>query len=156
MSLPIRIAAAVIRDRHGRVLLVRKRGTTAFMQPGGKINPGEDPLAALAREVREELACGVRPGSSRFLGRFAAAAANEAGETVLADLYAVEVDGNARAAAEIEEVAWVHPAGPHGYPLAPLTRDHVMPLLLSARPGPEAVTAASSAGQMPPTPRREK
>jgi 8-oxo-dGTP diphosphatase len=125
----IRIAAAVIRDVRGRVLLVRKRGTTAFMQPGGKINPDEDALAALAREVQEELQCGTRQETARFLGRFAAPAANEAGATVVADLYAVEVDGDARAAAEIEEVAWVHPDHPQGYPLAPLTRDHVLRLL---------------------------
>jgi 8-oxo-dGTP diphosphatase len=129
MSAPIRIAAAVIRDERGRVLLVRKRGTTAFMQPGGKINPDEDALAALAREVQEELHSSIRPESARFLGRFAAAAANEAGATVDADLYAVEVDGEARAAAEIEELAWVHADAPHRYPLAPLTRDHVLPLL---------------------------
>lgn len=38
----IRIAAAVITDDAGRYLLVRKRDTTAFMQAGGKIEPGED------------------------------------------------------------------------------------------------------------------
>ena len=46
----IRVAAAVVTDDAGRFLLVRKRGTTAFMQPGGKIEPGEDPRAALVRE----------------------------------------------------------------------------------------------------------
>jgi len=33
----IRIAAAVLIGPDGRTLLVRKRGTEAFMQPGGKI-----------------------------------------------------------------------------------------------------------------------
>jgi 8-oxo-dGTP diphosphatase len=129
MSLPIRIAAAVIRDRHGRVLLVRKRGTTAFMQPGGKINPDEGALAALAREVQEELSCSLRTATARFLGQFTAPAANEAGENVVADLFEVEVDGDARATAEIEEMAWVDAEAPGGYLLAPLTRDHVLPLL---------------------------
>lgn len=129
MSSPIRIAAAVIRDRQGRVLLVRKRGTTAFMQPGGKIDANEDALAALAREVQEELVCSIRLATARFLGRFAAAAANEAGRTVIADLYGVEVDGDPKAAAEIEELAWVHVAAAGEYLLAPLTRDHVLPLL---------------------------
>src|SRR4030095_347489 len=45
----IRIVAALIRDEAGRVLLVRKRGTAAFMQPGGKRDPGEDDVAAPAR-----------------------------------------------------------------------------------------------------------
>jgi 8-oxo-dGTP diphosphatase len=129
MSVPIRIAAAVIRDRDGRVLLVRKRGTTAFMQPGGKINADEDALAALAREVQEELDCSIRPATARFLGQFKAPAANEAGRSVVADLYEVEVDGRARATAEIEEVAWVDAGAPVEYRLAPLTRDHVLPFL---------------------------
>jgi 8-oxo-dGTP pyrophosphatase MutT (NUDIX family) len=115
MSLPIRVAAAVIRDGQGRVLLVRKCGTTAFMQPGGKIDPNEDALAALAREVREELACNIRVATARFMGRFTALAANEVGETVIADLYGVEVDGDPKAAAEIEELVWLHVATPGEY-----------------------------------------
>jgi 8-oxo-dGTP diphosphatase len=35
-SRTIELVAGLIRDEAGRVLLVRKRGTAAFMQPGGK------------------------------------------------------------------------------------------------------------------------
>ena len=45
----IEVVAALIRDNAGRVLVVRKRGTVAFMQPGGKRDPGEDDTAALSR-----------------------------------------------------------------------------------------------------------
>jgi 8-oxo-dGTP pyrophosphatase MutT (NUDIX family) len=41
----INIVAALIIDGAGRVLLVRKRGTDAFMQPGGKRDAGEDDVA---------------------------------------------------------------------------------------------------------------
>ena len=39
-ELIVSIVAALIRDEMGRVLLVRKRGTSAFMQPGGKRDAG--------------------------------------------------------------------------------------------------------------------
>ena len=42
----ISVVAALIRDEDGRVLLVRKRGTAAFMQPGGKRDPGESDIAS--------------------------------------------------------------------------------------------------------------
>jgi hypothetical protein len=42
-----------------------------------------------------------------FLGQFAAPAANAAGACVLADLYAVEREGDVVPAADIEEAAWV-------------------------------------------------
>jgi 8-oxo-dGTP diphosphatase len=76
----ISVVAALIRDEARCVLLVRKRGTKAFMQPGGKRDRGESDLAALSREIVEELGCCVDPRA-------------------LPDL-----------------------------PLAPLTRDHVLPL----------------------------
>jgi hypothetical protein len=49
------IAAACLLDDAGRLPLVRKRGTRAFMLPGGKREPGESPLQALQRELQEEL-----------------------------------------------------------------------------------------------------
>jgi 8-oxo-dGTP pyrophosphatase MutT (NUDIX family) len=49
------ISAACLIDDAGRLLLVRKRNTQAFMLPGGKAEPGEDARAALTRELEEEL-----------------------------------------------------------------------------------------------------
>ncbi|MEG3116194.1 NUDIX domain-containing protein [Salinicola sp. 4072] len=51
----LKIAAAIIVDDEARLLLVRKRGSRYFMQAGGKIDTGETPAEALAREVSEEL-----------------------------------------------------------------------------------------------------
>jgi len=124
----IKVVAALIRDDAGRVLLVRKRGTTAFMQPGGKRDPGEDDIAALAREIAEELGCCVVRDSIQPLGEFDAVAANEPGRRVQACLYAVEVSGDVVPNREIDATIWVDPSTPPDIPLAPLTRDHVLPL----------------------------
>ena len=127
----IRIVAALIRDADGRVLLVRKRGTQAFMQPGGKRDSGEDDITALCREVAEELGCGVVAASVRALGEFDAIAANEPGFRVQANLYATDVTGDIAPSREIDEVIWIDPAAPPDILMAPLTRDHVLPLAVT-------------------------
>jgi 8-oxo-dGTP diphosphatase len=128
MTTPISIVAALIRDAQGRVLLVRKRGTAAFMQPGGKRDAGEDDVTALARELNEELGCGVMPNTVLPLGVFDCVAANEPDRRVNATVYAVDVTGAIAARAEIDEIVWIDPLSPGGIHLAPLTRDHVLPL----------------------------
>ena len=115
MTDTIEIVAALIRDGAGRVLLVRKRGTTAFMQPGGKRDSGEDDVTALAREIDEELGCRLVPDSIRALGQFDAVSANEPGFRVRAALYQIDVTGEIAPKAEIEAMVWIgacrHPAG---------------------------------------------
>jgi 8-oxo-dGTP pyrophosphatase MutT (NUDIX family) len=123
------IAAALIDDRDGRLLLVRKRGTAAFMQAGGKIEAGETPFEALARELSEELGLAPTQDEAPFLGRFSAPAANEPGLTVEAHLFHVRSNAaDVRVGAEIEEAVWVAPRAAEALPLAPLTRDHVLSL----------------------------
>lgn len=127
---PIRIVAALVVE-DGRVLLVRKAGTRAFMQPGGKLEPGEGGAPALQRELSEELGCGFDAASARRVGRFEAPAANEPGRIVSAEIWSVALNGRPRPLAEIEELAWVDPTDPGDLTLAPLTRDFVLPLVAS-------------------------
>ena len=60
----IEVAAAVI--RRGDRILATQRGygehKDGWEFPGGKLEPGETPREALAREIREELAVDVRVG----------------------------------------------------------------------------------------------
>ena len=126
----ISVVAALIRDDIGRVLLVRKRGTAAFMQPGGKRDAGESDVAALTREIVEELGCRVVAGSARALGVFDCPAANEPGYQVRAAVYAVDVEGEIEPRAEIDRMVWVDPRALPDLNMAPLTRDHVLPLAM--------------------------
>src|SRR5476649_797024 len=89
MTSTIRIAAALLIGSDGQTLLVRKRGTQAFMQPGGKIDAGEQPAEALARELHEELGLRIDPVAAVYLGQFSAPAANEPGFVVQAELFQV-------------------------------------------------------------------
>jgi 8-oxo-dGTP diphosphatase len=57
------VVAGLIVGGDGRVLISQRRADQSLpLQwefPGGKVEPGEAPVAALARELREELAIGV-------------------------------------------------------------------------------------------------
>jgi 8-oxo-dGTP pyrophosphatase MutT (NUDIX family) len=123
----IRIVAAIAINDQGEILLVRKRGTAAFMLPGGKPGNGESPLDALVREVGEELDCGLDRALCRPLGTFQAPAANEPGFTVEAELFAVSLDGIPRPWGEIDETCWFDPESHPPFPMAQLAREHALP-----------------------------
>ena len=60
----IKVVAAVIKD--GDKIFATQRGYGEFKDgwefPGGKVEPGETPEAALAREIREELDTEIEVG----------------------------------------------------------------------------------------------
>jgi 8-oxo-dGTP diphosphatase len=122
----VEVVGAVIRDPAGRLLTVRKAGTIRFMLPGGKREPGEDDLVALARELAEEL--GVRLVAAELLGVFEAVAANEPDARVRSHAYRVDVDGEIAIASEIAELCWLEPASPQ-VELAPLLSEQILPVL---------------------------
>lgn len=124
----IHVSAAVITDADGRLLLVRKAGTTAFMQPGGKPEPGETPAETLVRELAEEVGVRVEPDALEPLGSFTASAANEPGFAVIADVFRVDIgDQRPTPDAEIAELRWVTAATVSGIEIAPLARDYFLP-----------------------------
>ncbi|WP_054179542.1 NUDIX hydrolase [Trabulsiella odontotermitis] len=127
-SKTIYIAAAILTDGKGHLLLVRKRGTAYFMQPGGKIEPGEDAQSALIRELREELNIEVSPEELKPLGEFTDIAANEPGHLIHASMFSTErCIQEVRPAAEIEEILWLSPSDNSFKQLAPLTANKIIP-----------------------------
>jgi 8-oxo-dGTP diphosphatase len=102
------VVAALIR-REGMLLISRRRLDQAMPNfwefPGGKVEAGEAPQAALVREVREELGCEVEVGRIDEVVFHAYPAF---------DLYMLVYDcrligGNPQAVA-VAEIAWVAPA----------------------------------------------
>lgn len=128
MARTICIAAALIDDGEGQVFLVRKRGTGVFMQAGGKMESGETAFEALRRELTEELCFATAENDAQFLGTFNAEAANEPGYFLRASLFHVRAHRAFSIAAELEEAIWISIAEAKKLRLAPLTRDHVLPL----------------------------
>ncbi|MBD8043103.1 TetR family transcriptional regulator [Arthrobacter sp. Sa2BUA2] len=138
------LSAVLVHDGEGRILLVRKRGTQRFMQPGGKLEPGEDFRQAAAREVNEELGLRVEAADLSDIGHWYGPAANEANTFIDAGLFGLTLPGPfgsgadpvPQAAAEIEETLWLTPAEAFARTdISPLLRDHVLPELLAAEAG---------------------
>lgn len=130
----VHVSAAVVMDAAGRALVVRKRGTALFMQPGGKPEPGEDPATACVREVREEVGLEVAVEALTPLGVFRADAANEPGWTVVAHAFAMTAEEAAvDARAEIAEARWITRDDLATVPLAPLSRDVLLPVAFAGR-----------------------
>jgi 8-oxo-dGTP diphosphatase len=71
LSEPRAVVAGVI-ERDGRILICQrapgKRHALKWEFPGGKVEPGEDPHQALARELDEEL--GIRATIDREIARY--------------------------------------------------------------------------------------
>lgn len=102
-----------------------------FMQPGGKLEPGESPLAAVLREVKEEIDLVLTPAQVTSMGVWEGPAANEADTLILAHLFAARTLGSPRIQAEIEQMLWLDPgAALRRTDIAPLLREKVLPALL--------------------------
>jgi 8-oxo-dGTP diphosphatase len=127
----IRIVAAVILNAAGQLLLVRKRDTETFMQPGGKFEEGETSEEALSRELREELGFELTANDFQYVGRFFAKAANEVGYMVDCDVHFTVIETEGVIASEIEEMMWIDPASMDDVVLAPLTAKVMRPYIMT-------------------------
>ncbi|WP_062202327.1 NUDIX hydrolase [Demequina salsinemoris] len=125
----IRVVGVVMRDDAGRILTVRKRGTSRFMLVGGKPEPGETPEAAAVREAAEEIRAALDPDALSLLGHFRAPAANEPDHVIESTVFTHPLVAHDEPAAEIEELRWLDPASPLPGDLAPLLVGYVLPAL---------------------------
>ncbi len=125
----ITVAAVCFVDTGDRVLTVRKRGTSLFMLPGGKLEPGESPQAAACRECAEEIGVTQQAAQLQEVGRWCGEAANEPGHTIEATVYVVERDIRPHVSREIEEMRWLPVREPGSAHLAPLLEQFVLPKL---------------------------
>ncbi len=114
------VSAVALVDADGRVLLARRpagkpmAGLWEF--PGGKVDAGETPEAALIRELAEELGVDV---TASCLAPFTFASHTYPGFHLLMPLYVCRKWSGIPAAREGQELAWVWPARLGDYPMPP-------------------------------------
>lgn len=127
MEVVRKIGLAVVRN--GRLLLCRKRDLGPLILPGGKIEPGEEPLDCLRRELIEELG-EVELLNPEYLGAYSDVMAGDASKTIVVLLYSGELIGCPKASSEIIELAWFRP-GDDSSELAPSIANKILPDLVS-------------------------
>ncbi len=125
------VASCALIDSDGRILLARRPEGKAMAGlwefPGGKLNPGETPEAALIRELNEELGIDI---SSNCLAAFAFASHAYERFHLLMPLYLCRRWRGTPVGREGQALAWVRPEKlsdyqmpPADLPLIPLLRD---------------------------------
>ncbi|MCU6452864.1 (deoxy)nucleoside triphosphate pyrophosphohydrolase [Sphingomonas sp. A2-49] len=114
------VVAGALVDAAGRVLLQRrppgKQLADLWEFPGGKVEPGETPEAALVRELAEELAIRVDPAALTAV-TFASAGLGD--RHLLLLLYVVRAWQGTPQPLEASALAWVRPADMAALPMPP-------------------------------------
>jgi 8-oxo-dGTP diphosphatase len=124
------VAAVVLVDPDGRVLLAQRPEGKAMAGlwefPGGKVDPGETPEAALIRELAEELGIDV---AASCLAPFTFASHAYADFHLLMPLYVCRKWAGLPTPREGQHLRWVRPARLADYPMPPADK----PLLAMLR-----------------------
>ncbi len=130
MKLIKKSALAVIKDN--KLLVVRSKGSSYFLMPGGKPKEGETEIAALKREIMEELGCGIDNSSVIYLGKFEDLTADGKAR-VLIDLYTGTLLGEPKPSSEIEELKWVSAKDALNPFLTPVIKRQILPFLVGRK-----------------------
>ncbi len=129
MKLVLVVAAALI-DADNRVLIAQRPAGKALAGlwefPGGKVEPGERPEAALIRELAEELGLTV---AEPCLAPLTFASHAYPDFHLLMPLYACRRWQGLAQAREGQALAWVRPRALRDYPMPPADAPLIPPLI---------------------------
>lgn len=126
----VQVAAAIIGDRAGRILIGRRKQTPGdscaglWEFPGGKVEAGESQAQCLLRECWEETALQIKVGE-----RYASVCHTYPERTVAISFWLAYAEGGQATAQVHAELRWIWPQELGAYPFCPANADVVARLL---------------------------
>lgn len=111
--------------REGKVLLIQraKPPVGLWSLPGGHVEFGETAIAAAARELYEET--GVKADLKQLVGLYEVILEKPPFHYAIACYLGAWLEGEARAASDALNAAWLHPAELHGLDFVPQVREAI-------------------------------
>lgn len=103
MSQIHKVAALIFQNK--KMMIVKPRGKPYFISPGGKYEGKETAGECLRRELKEELE--IEMTSFRHYRTYEIEKAAHSNLPLRLELYLVELKGEPKPSAEIEEIAWL-------------------------------------------------
>src|ERR1700735_1398704 len=137
------VVAALI-ESEGKLLVCQRRGGAMFELmwefPGGKVKPGEKLEAALARELREELAVAAEVGAELYRSQHKYAEMSEAVELIF---FAAAAEPGKIKTRSLEKIEWRNPASLAELNFLPADRELIELLASGKLPLPPGDTRQS-------------
>lgn len=146
----MRVVVAAVIERADRRLLIgqRRSNDTSPLKwefPGGKVEEGESPEAALARELREELGATLRRSAEIVRVRHAYATSSQELEI---RFFAAEIASDVVVGKSFERIAWVLPRELREYDFLAANRTLIADLATGrVRPGEMLASGPDGSGR---------
>ena len=123
-------ALVIIEDR--KVILTRSKGKTVYVNPGGKLEPGESSIDAAIREAKEELTIDISKEDLELIGTFYAIAAGSESNRLKMDVWRLNsYRGTISPSNEIAEIKRVNTDIPKGLEIGSIFLHDILPRLKS-------------------------
>lgn len=127
-----KIGLLLLNDDQSKFLVCEKDNFTSdYLMPGGKIKNGEDDIACLKREIKEEMAVELDENSLKYINEYIDVAAGDTTKKVSIKLYQGNIIGQPKPSQEIMAFHWIKKEDITNNKVSPIIRNKILPDLIN-------------------------